>query len=92
MGGVAFHDLSSAMIEAASENPNITLVGSGVRAVNILRAIKTLGAARVCFGSDTPFALMHVELAMYRALLRDEVSESEKELVLGGNIARLFGM
>jgi len=92
MGGVAFHDLSSAMIEVASEHSNITLVGSGVRAVNILRAIKTLGAVRVCFGSDTPYALMHVELAMYRALLQDEVSESEKELVLGGNIARLFGI
>lgn len=90
MGGVAFHDLSDACIEAAQECPNITLIGSGVRAVNILKAIKTLGAERVCFGSDTPFALMHVELAMYKALLKDEVTEIEGDLVLGGNIARLF--
>ena len=90
MGGVAFHDLSDAAIEAAQECSNITLVGSGVRAVNILKAIKTLGADRVCFGSDTPFALMHVELAMYEALLRDQVSEEEKALVLGVNIKRLF--
>jgi len=90
MGGVAFHDLSSAAIEVALEYPNITLIGSGVRAVNSLKAIKTLGSDRVCFGSDTPFALMHVELAMYEALLRDEVSERSKKLVLGGNIAGLF--
>jgi predicted TIM-barrel fold metal-dependent hydrolase len=92
MGGVAFHDLSDAAIEAAQECPNITLVGSGVRAVNILKAIKTLGADRVCFGSDTPFALMHVELAMYEALLRDQVTKDERALILGGNIKKLFGL
>lgn len=90
MGGVAYHDLSNAAIEAAQECPNITLIGSAVRAVNVLKAIKTLGAERVCFGSDTPFGLMHVELAMYAALLRDEVTEDEKALIMGGNIARLF--
>jgi len=90
MGGIAFHDLSDACIEAAQECPNITLVGSGVRAVNILKAIKILGADRVCFGSDTPFAMMHVELAMYEALMRDEVSEDAKALVLGDNIKRIF--
>jgi predicted TIM-barrel fold metal-dependent hydrolase len=92
MGGVAFHDLSDAAIEAAQECPNITLIGSGVRAVNILKAIKTLGAERVCFGSDTPFALMHVELAMYEALMRDQVTGDERDLILGGNIQRLFGI
>jgi predicted TIM-barrel fold metal-dependent hydrolase len=92
MGGVAFHDLSNAAIEAAQECPNITLVGSGVRSIHILKAIKALGPGRVCFGSDTPFALMHVELAMYEALLRDEVDEGGKELILGGNIAGLFGI
>ncbi|MCJ7700955.1 MAG: amidohydrolase family protein [Anaerolineales bacterium] len=92
MGGVAFHDLSDAAIEAAQECPNITLIGSGVRAVNVLKAIKTLGAERVCFGSDTPFAMMHVELVMYEALLKDEVTDTERSLILGGNIARLFNI
>jgi predicted TIM-barrel fold metal-dependent hydrolase len=92
IGGVAFHDLSQAAIEVALECPNVTLIGSAVRAVNILKAIKALGAHRVCFGSDTPFALMHVELAMYQALLRDQVSQAEKDLILGGNIARLLGL
>ena len=89
-GGLAFHDLSDAAIEVAQECPNITLIGSGVRAVNILKAVKKLGPERVCFGSDTPFALMHVEVAMYNALLEGEVTPEEKALVMGGNIARLF--
>jgi len=92
MGGVAFHDLSDACIEVAQQCPNITLIGSAVRAVKIRKAIQTLGADRVCFGSDTPFAMMHVELAMYKALMRDEVSTDDQALVLGGNIARLFGL
>jgi hypothetical protein len=90
MGGAAFHDLSAAAIAVAQEHPNLTLVGSAVRAIPILAAIRALGAERVCFGSDTPFELMHVELAKYRALLEDEISAAELEMVLGGAIARVL--
>jgi len=92
MGGVSIPDLTSAMIETAQKHPNLTLVGSNVGAIPILKAIKTLGAARVCFGSDTPFRLMHVELAKYNALLEEEVSAEEKALIMGGNVVRLFGL
>ena len=92
MGGAAFADLSNAAIEVAKENPNITLVGSAVRPIPILKAIKTLGASRVCFGSDTPFELMHVEVAKYTALLDNEVTQGEKSLIMGGNIQRLFNL
>jgi predicted TIM-barrel fold metal-dependent hydrolase len=91
MGGVGFADLTGAAIEVAQECPNLTLIGSAVRAVAVLKAVKTLGAERVCFGSDTPFALMHVEVAKYHALLQGEVSPAEQQRVMGGNIARLFG-
>lgn len=90
MGGVAHHDLSNAAIEMAQECSNLTLVGSAVRTRAILRAIKTLGADRVCFGSDTPFELMHVEVAKYRALLDGEVTSEEKQMIMAGNIARLI--
>ncbi len=90
MGGVAHADLSNAMIECAQECPNITLIGSAVRTHAILKAIRTLGAARVCFGSDTPFEPMHVELARYRALLDDVAPETDRALVLGGTIMRLL--
>jgi predicted TIM-barrel fold metal-dependent hydrolase len=92
MGGVGFHDLSDAAIEVAQEHPNLTLIGSAVRSKPILKAIKTLGAKRVCFGSDAPFELMHVELAKYRALLAKEISDTDGDAVMGGNIIRLFGV
>ncbi|MCX5644110.1 MAG: hypothetical protein NTZ17_05420 [Phycisphaerae bacterium] len=56
----------------------------------MLDDIKTLGAGRVCFGSDTPFALMHVCVAEYNALLDGEVTLEEKAQVMGGNILRLL--
>jgi len=92
MGGVGHADLTKAMIEFAHQSPNITLIGSAVREVAVLRAIRSLGASRVCFGSDTPFGLMHVEVAKYHALLDGEVTSEERDLIMGGNIARLFGL
>ena len=92
MGGVAHHDLSNAAIEIAQECPNLTLIGSAVRAQAILKAVKLLGASRVCFGSDTPFELMHVEVAKYNALLDGEVTREEKQRIMAGNIARLMGL
>ncbi len=92
MGGVAHRDLSNAAIEMAQECPNLILIGSAVRAPAILKAIKTLGADRVCFGSDTPFELIHVEVAKYHALLDGEVAPEEKRQVMGGNIARLLDL
>jgi len=92
MGGVGYADLSNAAIEMAQECPNLTLIGSAVRSVAVLKAIKVLGAGRVCFGSDTPFALMHVEVAKYEALLDGEVTLEEEQMVMAGNIARLMGL
>lgn len=92
MGGVGHADLSDAMIEIAGECPNITLIGSTVRDVPIVKAIRTLGAGRVCFGSDTPFALMHAQRARYDALLDGEAGDEDRRKVMGGNIARLFGL
>jgi predicted TIM-barrel fold metal-dependent hydrolase len=92
MGGVGHADLSNAAIEMAQQCPNLTLIGSSVRATAILKAIKLLGAHRVCFGSDTPFGLMHVEVAKYKALLEGEVTSGEREMIMAGNIARLLGL
>lgn len=92
MGGAAFADLSNAAIEIANQYKNITLIGSAIRSQPILKAVKTLGASRVCFGSDTPFELMHVEVAKYKALLEGEVEGWEKDLIMGGNITRLFNL
>ena len=92
MGGVGFPDMSRAMIEMAQECPNLHLIGSMINHPPILEAIKVLGADRVCFGSDTPFALMHVCVAMYDALLDGEVTAGQKGQIMGGNLLRLFGV
>ena len=90
MGGVAVPDLCNATIEMSQECPNLTLIGSKANAFAILRAIEVLGSSRVCFGSDTPHTLMHVELAWYNALLDGEVSEEDKYNVMAGNVLRLL--
>jgi predicted TIM-barrel fold metal-dependent hydrolase len=92
MGGAAMPDVSDAAIEIAQEHPNLTLIGSQIRATAVLKAIKRLGSTRVCFGSDTPFALMRVELAKYNALLDGEVSDQDKTNVMAGNMVRLLGL
>lgn len=90
MGGAAYPDLSRTAIEVASAHPNITIVGSAIGAIPILDAIRSLGADRICFGSDTPFELMHVELAKYRALLDGETTAADQANILAGNLLRLL--
>jgi hypothetical protein len=92
MGGAHFHDFGNAAIEFCAQCPNITIIGSTIRCQPLLKAIKTLGAHRVCFGSDAPFELIHVEVAKYRALLEGEITPEEMDLVMSGNVQRLFGL
>jgi uncharacterized protein len=92
MGGVAFHDLSDPAIEVLRAHPNVTAIGSAVRPVNVLKALRALGPDRICFGSDAPFNLIHVEVAAYAALLEDEVSAPDRARVMAGNIASLLDL
>ncbi len=92
MGGVGFHDLSNAAIEVLAEYPNVTAIGSANRAVNILKALKKVGTDRICFGSDAPFNLMHVEVAIYNALMDGEFTQEQQSQVMHGNISRVLGL
>ena len=94
MGGAGLPDLANSAIEIAEKYSNITMIASNVSPKSVLKAIKTLGSERVCFGSDTPFEFMHVELAKIQALIAGEknFSSSDKVNILGGNIARIFGL
>jgi predicted TIM-barrel fold metal-dependent hydrolase len=91
MGGAGTPSLDRSAIETAQRYPNITLIGSAIHEMAILNALNALGTGRLCFGSDSPFRLMHVQLAMYQALLRDFPPEDQVK-VLGGNLARLLGV
>jgi predicted TIM-barrel fold metal-dependent hydrolase len=89
--GMTNVDMNDAVIEMAQKCPNMYLIGSGTTPEAVLKAIRALGAERVCFGTDAPFKMQHVVLATYQAFL-EEVSEEERALVMGGNIARLFDL
>ena len=86
MGGAGVPDLADACIEFAAKHPNMLLIGSSVSYKKVLKAIRLLGAHRVCFGSDSPFAIQKVEVAAYTALLEDTLENEERELVMGKNI------
>ena len=49
--------------------------------------VKAAGADRVIFGSDMPLLCPSVNLGMIE---QANLSKKEKELILGGNIARLL--
>jgi len=51
--------------------------------------IKKHGADRILFGSDYPWHLPSQEISLIRSL---DISEEEKEMILGGNAARLLGI
>ena len=90
MGGAGTPDLGLACMETAEECPNMLLIGSAINHRRILEGIKRLGAHRVCFGSDAPFYYQHVEVAAYQALLKDEVTAEEYELIMGKNILKFL--
>lgn len=90
MGGAGKPDLSQASISVAQACPNVTLTGSAVSYLAVMEAIRKLGPERVCFGSDAPFALPHVERAAYEAFLPDVVDAAGRELVMGQNALRFF--
>ncbi len=91
MGGVSAPYLDRSAIEVAAQHPNVILIGSAIDDRAILRAIRALGPGRVCFGSDTPFHLMHVQLAMYHALLQPLDAQAQAQ-VLGENLVRLLNL
>jgi predicted TIM-barrel fold metal-dependent hydrolase len=90
--GMTDWDMNRAVVEVAQECPNMFLIGSATDDRAVAHAVGVLGAERVCFGTDAPFRRPHVVKAMYIAALEDDVTADEAELIMGGNIARLFGL
>ena len=59
-------------------------------ALEVWKAIEQLGADRVCYGSDTPFDIMHVCVAKYKALIEDLPVEDQAK-IMGGNLLKALG-
>ena len=51
--------------------------------------IRTHGSERILFGSDYPWHLPSQEISLIRSL---DISEEEKEMILGENARRLLGI
>lgn len=90
MGGAGTPDISEQVIAVAQEYEQTYLIGSHVGSQPILNAVQTLGADRVCFGSDTPFVAMPEVIEKYNTLLEGEVNKKEKDKIMGGNIEKLL--
>jgi predicted TIM-barrel fold metal-dependent hydrolase len=77
--------------QAAKPYPHVCMDMSGFdpeRGI-VEKAVEVLGAERVLFGSDAPGRIYAAQLAK---VLYAEISESDKELILGGNAARLLDL
>ena len=73
----------------AERAPNVYLESSD----NMYRLgtmAKRIGVERVLFGSNTPFSSPEAE--MYKITVRKDLSTAQKDLILGGNAARLHGL
>lgn len=71
-------------------NLHLDLSGTGLFRWGMLRhGVETVGAERFLFGSDFPIC----NAAMNRAaVLAEEISDSERELIFSGNFRRLTGL
>ena len=85
-------------IEMAKNHKNIYLDTADIpNEVYIIPiAVKVVGADRIIWGADSPSINAAVEMAKIKTAdlysLYGEVTEKDKELILGGNIARILGI
>ncbi len=91
MGGAGLPALHNSVIEFAGSYPNWYLIDSEADYREVHKALDLLGAERICYGSDSPFCPMRFEWAI-RAAIYQDLSEEDRALVLGGNMARLLGI
>jgi predicted TIM-barrel fold metal-dependent hydrolase len=78
-------------IVAAQDNPNLYL-GATIASFEpgcIERAVKAVGPERIVFGSNLP--LLAADLAA-EAIRRWQFGREVEELILGGNLARIYGL
>lgn len=86
-GHCGYSDFWYDSLPAAQASSNIMLETSHSMPAYLEPYTQTLGGHRVCYGSNTPWSDMAIELEKVRSLALDE---TDKAKVLGGNVARFF--
>jgi predicted TIM-barrel fold metal-dependent hydrolase len=76
-------------ILVAKRNPNIYLETSGSQLLDVKLAYRSVGAEQIVMGTDWPGNDFDLERAK---IARAIPSEADRELVEGGNLARLLGL
>jgi predicted TIM-barrel fold metal-dependent hydrolase len=76
-------------ILVAKRNPNIYLETSGSQLIDVKLAYRGVGAGQIVMGTDWPGSDFDLERAK---IARAIPSASDRELVEGGNLARLLGI
>ena len=89
MGGAGSPDLHDPTVEFAARCPSWHLVDSEADYRKVHKALRILGPDRVCYGSDSPFCPMRFEWGI-RQVIYEDLSDTDRAKVLGGNIARLL--
>lgn len=80
------------VLKMAAAHPNVFLDTSGpqVTARHIVRAVKSVGADHVIFGSDSPRELGCTIQHSLRTIHSARLSAADEDLILSGNIKRLI--
>lgn len=89
--GMTDEIMNEAAIRVAEQFPNVLLIASATLAALTKKAIERLGPERVLFGSDSPFKMTQVEIAATETMLETQFDSQVRDLVMGGNAARVFG-
>jgi|SRR5215470_16852973 len=74
-------------VRASKTRPNLYIETTCLLSQNIADGVDDIGAEKYVFGSDSPWANFDVEILKIKKALR---KDSDLELVLGGNLARLL--
>lgn len=83
------HYLSADAVILAKKHENVLLESSYAWASTVMKAIQSVGAERVLFGSDSPIGDPGTNISGIEGL---EISEDERRMVLGENIVRILNL